>query len=184
MTAKSDQPAATVFLAAGRETKTPKEKATNTTWRRANFKLRVDQNQNRATVSTPAEEVAEKFFRVTKIMIEGTEQLVELYGPAPDDAVKGVIQGVPKRLTIQEIKENILQDGFEIYTARRIGNDSTTVLLTFSWPKVPHCIWLYGWIIGAPCTRRPGPSVGYATKWVTVALPAHSQEHELATCAA
>lgn len=118
--------------------------ATNTTWRQANFKLRIDQNQNTATVSTPAKEVAEKLFRVTKIMIEGTEHLVELYGLAPDDAVKGVIQGVPKRLSIQEIKDNILQDGFEIYTARRMGNDSTTVLLTFSGPKVPHYVWLYG----------------------------------------
>ncbi|KAH9364847.1 hypothetical protein HPB48_019551 [Haemaphysalis longicornis] len=76
-------------------------------------------------------------------MIEGTEHLVELYGLGLDDAVKGVIQGVPKLLTIQEMKENILQDGFEIYTARRMGNVSTTVLLTFSGPKALHYIWLY-----------------------------------------
>lgn len=128
--------------------------------------------------------MAEKLFRVTKIMIEGTEHLVELYGLAPDDAVKGVIQGVPKRLTIQEIKENILQDGFEIYTARRMGNDSTTVLLTFSGPKVPHYIWLYGAEYRCTLHKKTVASARYATKWVTVALPAHSQEHELATGAA
>ncbi|KAH9359504.1 hypothetical protein HPB48_016686 [Haemaphysalis longicornis] len=38
--------------------------------------------------------------------------------------------------------------------------------------------------IGAPCTRRAWPSARYATKCATVALPAHSQEHELATGAA
>lgn len=118
--------------------------ATNTTWRQANFKLRIDQNQNTATISTPSKEVAAKLFQVTKIKIEETEHPVELYGLAPDDAVKGVIQGVPKHLSIQEIKDNILQDGFEIYTVRRMGKDSTTVLLTFSGPEVPHYVWLYG----------------------------------------
>ncbi|KAH7978404.1 hypothetical protein HPB49_005466 [Dermacentor silvarum] len=72
------------------------------------------------------------------------EHSVEMYGLAPDDAVKGVIHGVPTRLTIQEIKENIMEDGFEIYTVKRMGKDSTTVILTFAGPDVPHYLWLYG----------------------------------------
>lgn len=61
-----------------------------------------------------------------------------MYGLAPDAALKGVIHVVPTRLTIQEIKENIMEDGFEIYMARRMGKDSTTVILTFAGPDMPH----------------------------------------------
>ncbi|KAH7953899.1 hypothetical protein HPB49_013851 [Dermacentor silvarum] len=41
--------------------------ATNTTWRQANLRLRIDQNQNTATVSTPTKEMAIKFIEVSKI---------------------------------------------------------------------------------------------------------------------
>ncbi|KAH7953151.1 hypothetical protein HPB49_005166 [Dermacentor silvarum] len=118
--------------------------ATNTTWRQANLRLRIDQNQNTATVSTPTKEMAMKFIEVSKIKVGETEHSVEMYGLAPDDAVKGVIHGVPTRLTIQEIKENIMEDGFEIYTVRRMGKDSTTSILTFAGLVVPHYLWLYG----------------------------------------
>ncbi|KAH7948997.1 hypothetical protein HPB49_004077 [Dermacentor silvarum] len=90
--------------------------ATNTTWREANLRLRIDHNQNMATVSTPTKDMAMKLIEVSKIKVGETEHSVEMYGLAPDDAVKGVIHGVPTRLTIQQIKENIMEDGFEIYT--------------------------------------------------------------------
>ncbi|KAH7933392.1 hypothetical protein HPB49_012141 [Dermacentor silvarum] len=117
---------------------------TNTTWREANLRLRIDHNQNTATVSTPTKDMAMKLIEVSKIKVGETEHSVEMCGLAPDDAVKGVIHGVPTRLTIQEIKENIMEDGFEIYTVRRMGKDSTTVILTFAGPDVPHYLWLYG----------------------------------------
>ncbi|KAH7974121.1 hypothetical protein HPB49_010209 [Dermacentor silvarum] len=118
--------------------------ATNTTWREANLRLRIDHNRNTATVSTPTKDMAMKLIEVSKIKVGETEHSVEMYGLAPDDAVKGVIHGVPTRRTIQEIKENIMEDGFEIYTVRRMGKDSTTVILTFAGPDVPHYLWLYG----------------------------------------
>ncbi|KAH7953005.1 hypothetical protein HPB49_003443 [Dermacentor silvarum] len=118
--------------------------ATNTTWREPNLRLRIDHNPNTATVSTPTKDMAMKLIEVSKIKVGETEHSVEMYGLAPDDAVKGVIHGVPTRLTIQEIKENIMEDGFEIYTVRRMGKDSTTVNLTFAGPDVPHYLWLYG----------------------------------------
>ncbi|KAH7974084.1 hypothetical protein HPB49_009744 [Dermacentor silvarum] len=69
--------------------------ATNTTWREANLRLRIDQNQNTATVSTPTKDMAMNLIEVSKIKVGETEHSVEMYGLAPDDAVKGVIHGVP-----------------------------------------------------------------------------------------
>ncbi|KAH7958277.1 hypothetical protein HPB49_000456 [Dermacentor silvarum] len=118
--------------------------ATNTTWRQVNLRLRIDQNQNTATVCTPTKDMAMKLIEVSKIKVGETEHSVERYSLAPDDAVKGVIHGVPTRLTIQEIKENIMEDELEIYRVRRMGKDSTTVILTFAGPDVPHYLWMYG----------------------------------------
>ncbi|KAH7938378.1 hypothetical protein HPB49_022975 [Dermacentor silvarum] len=138
--------------------------------------------------------MAMKLIEVSKIKVGETEHSVEMYGLAPDDAVKGVTHGVPTRLTIQEIKENIMEDGFEIYTVRRMGKDSTTVILMFAGPDVPHYLWLYGAEyrctlhternIDAPCIRRPFPYAEYATKWDTAAQPAHGRECEPATSVA
>ncbi|KAH9375519.1 hypothetical protein HPB48_023089 [Haemaphysalis longicornis] len=55
-------------------------------------------------------------------------------------------------------------------------NDPPTILSTFSGPKVPHCIWLYG--AEYRCTLHKK-----TVAWVTVAPPAHSPKHELATVA-
>lgn len=118
--------------------------ATNTTWREANIHLQIDQAQNTATISTPSVQIGEKLIGVTDIKIKDEKHSVEIYGLAPDDSVKGVIQGVPEEFTIQEIIENIEQDGFELYAARRMGEKSTTVILTFAGSEVPRCVYLYG----------------------------------------
>ncbi|KAH7977413.1 hypothetical protein HPB49_001410 [Dermacentor silvarum] len=123
--------------------------------------------------------MAMKSIEVSKIKVGETEHSVEMYGLAPDDAVKGVIHGVPARMTIQEIKENIMEDGFEIYRVRRMGKDSTTVIITFAGPDVPHYLWLYG--AEYRCTLH---YAGYATKWDTATQPAHGREREPATSVA
>ncbi|KAH9378922.1 hypothetical protein HPB48_012820 [Haemaphysalis longicornis] len=69
---------------------------------------------------------------------------VEIYGIVPDDSVKGVIQGVSEEFTTKEIIENIDQDGFELYAVRRMGEKSTTVILSFAGSEVPRCVYLHG----------------------------------------
>lgn len=118
--------------------------ATSTTWREAKLHLQIDHSQNTATISTPSIPIGEKLIGITGIRIKDEEHPVEIYGLAPDDSVKGVIQGVPEEFTIQEIIENIEQDGFDLYTARRMGKNSTTVILTFAGLEVPRCVYLYG----------------------------------------
>lgn len=118
--------------------------ATSTTWREANMHLQIDQAQNTARISTPYIPIGEKLIGVTEIKIKDETHSVEVYGIAPDDSVKGVIHGVPEEFTIQEIVENIEQDGFELYTASRMVEKSTTVILTFAGSDVPRCVYLYG----------------------------------------
>lgn len=44
--------------------------------------------------------------------------MVEVYGHAPDDAAKGVMQDVAAQFLTQEIMENIDQDEFDLKCAR------------------------------------------------------------------
>lgn len=118
--------------------------ATNTSWRQANLRLQVDVKQNTATVSTPSADVAKLLLKTKQIVLNNAHHAVVLYGLAPDDAVKGVIRGVPVEFTEDQIIQNIDQEGFELYSSRRIGKESTTVILTFAGPKVPHYVRLYG----------------------------------------
>lgn len=118
--------------------------ATNKTWRQAKLRLQIDSSQNTATVSTPSAEVAQLLVKLKQVIISNASHAVILYGLAPDDAVKGVIRGVPVEFSNEEIIQNIDQEGFEIYSTRRLGIDSTTIILTFAGPKVPHYIRLYG----------------------------------------
>ncbi|KAH9364436.1 hypothetical protein HPB48_022359 [Haemaphysalis longicornis] len=78
---------------------------------------------------------------VTDFKIKDGKHSVGINGLAPDDSVKGVIQGVPKEFTIQEIIETI--DGFQFYPARRMGENPTTVILTFATSEVPRCVYPY-----------------------------------------
>lgn len=117
--------------------------ATNTS-RQANLRLQVDVKQNTAMVSTPSADVTKLLLKTKQIVLNNAHHAAVLYGLSPDDAVKGVIRGVPVEFTEDQIIQNIDQEGFELYSCRRIGKESTTVILTFVGPKVPHYVRLYG----------------------------------------
>lgn len=146
--------------------------ATHSTWQQANLRLRIDAVQNTATISTPSKEIAKALGRLTQIHIGNITHGVQLYGLAPDDAVKGVIRGVPSGLTEAEILKNIDQDRFEVYSCRRLGKESTTVVLTFAGPKVPYYVRLYG--AEHPCSLYK--------KTVSVCSRCHEVGHRITAC--
>lgn len=119
-------------------------RAVNTTWREADIKMNVDRIQNTATISTPVKEVALKMSRVKQLLINNKEHEVELYMLAPDDTIKGQVQGIPTDLTEQEILENIKQDDFEVIMVRRLGKKSLSVVLTFIGKTIPRCVRIGG----------------------------------------
>ncbi|KAH9380812.1 hypothetical protein HPB48_007243 [Haemaphysalis longicornis] len=88
-------------------------------------------------------EIGEKLIGVTDIKIKDEKHSFEIYGLAPVHSVKCVIQAVPEGSIIQEIIENIEQDSFELYAARRMEERSTTEILTFAGSEVPRCVYLY-----------------------------------------
>lgn len=143
-------------------------RATKLTWRKAEFRLRIDGVQNTATVSTSHREAAETLHHLKQVMFGGTIYPVQLYGLAPDDSVKGVIHDIPLRYSSQEILENIFLPGFEFIACRRLGN-STTVIVTILGTKVPF----YVYHRGATCIGRRFLPASSATNWAIDPRPVH-----------
>lgn len=92
-----------------------------------------------------------KWTSLVKELVINKQHEMELHMLAPDDTMKGQVQGIPTDLAKQETVENIKQDDFEVIKARRLGEMSQLGVLTFGGKIVPRCVW----IGGCNCECRP-----------------------------
>lgn len=102
----------------------------------------LNQKQNTILVGTDSSERVRKYMNIGHLTL-GTEKLETFaYLVTPDGHGKGVIQGVPLTHTIERVRENLTSKyNPEIVGVRRLGKDSTSILLLFADEKVPY--WIY-----------------------------------------
>lgn len=106
--------------------------------------------QNIVIISTSKRENANRYVRVTQIVVQGNKHEVSAYESAPHGMSKGVIRGVPLGDTVQEINENIVTEfNPTAVEANRIAN-TTSVVIAFNGPKVPNYV-RYGGLL-AKCS--------------------------------
>ncbi|KAM7298485.1 hypothetical protein ISCGN_019080 [Ixodes scapularis] len=100
----------------------------------------INAQQNIIVVSTPDEQRATRYARMTTIEEGGKTYEVSAYRTAPDGTVKGVVRGINIEETAEDITLNIVNKyNPTAVEAHRIG-DSTAVIVLFAGNKVPHYI--------------------------------------------
>lgn len=96
--------------------------------------------QNIIVVSTPCEARAAKYAQLQSLRVSEQEYEVCAYQAAPDGTAKGVIHGIDREDTAEEIRENIVNEYNPLaLDAHRIGN-STAVIVLFQGLKVPSTV--------------------------------------------
>lgn len=109
------------------------------------FMLRIKPGSNIFIVSTPLQEVAERVRKLTSIVINGRPHAVNAYVATGDEAVRGVVHGIPPHTPSDTLKVNlrIRSQGVEIIQARMLG-DSKTAVITFYGAFVPRYVYYQG----------------------------------------
>ncbi|KAH8040539.1 hypothetical protein HPB51_011235 [Rhipicephalus microplus] len=115
--------------------------AANIRSEKPDIKLRVDENQNVLTISTPSEHIATALGQIIKITVHAATYDITSYGIAPDNSCKGLINGIGHEITPDDFLTKV--PGYEVLTCRRLGN-SEAMVLTFCGKRVPFFVNVYG----------------------------------------
>ncbi|KAL1486136.1 hypothetical protein MTO96_047083, partial [Rhipicephalus appendiculatus] len=109
------------------------------------FLLRIKQGSNIAILSTPSQDVAQRARLISSLTVNGRAHAVNVYAATGEDAIRGVIHGLPPRTPAETIKANlrIRTQGVELIHARMIG-DTKSAALTFSGPSLPRVVYYNG----------------------------------------
>lgn len=96
--------------------------------------------QNIIVVSTPCEVRAAKYAQLQALRVSDQEYEVYAYQAAPDGTAKGVIHGIAREDTLEEIRANVVNEYNPLaLDAHRIGNSSAVIVL-FQGLKVPSTV--------------------------------------------
>ncbi|KAH8039538.1 hypothetical protein HPB51_007440 [Rhipicephalus microplus] len=117
--------------------------AANIRCEKRDIKLRVDENQNVLTISTPSEHITMALGQITKIKVHAATYDITSYGIAPDNSCKGVVNGIGHEITPDDFLTEVEVPGYEVLTCRRLGN-SGAMVLTFCGKRVPFFVNAYG----------------------------------------
>ncbi|KAH8034189.1 hypothetical protein HPB51_021600 [Rhipicephalus microplus] len=137
------------------------------------IKLRVDENQNVLTISTPSDHIATALGQITKITVHAATYEITSYGIAPDNSCKVVINEIGHEITPDDFLTEVEVPGYEVLTCRRLG-DSGAMVLTFCGKRVPFFINAYGQALHCYLYKRTIPTVESTTKQDTTTMCAHS----------
>ncbi|XP_065296231.1 uncharacterized protein [Dermacentor albipictus] len=109
------------------------------------FLLRIKPGSNIAILSTSSQEVAEQARRVHSLTINGRSHDVNVYAATGEEAIRGVIHGLPPRTPPETIIANIRirTQGVELIQARMIG-ETKSAALTFCGPSLPRVVYYNG----------------------------------------
>ncbi|KAH7951561.1 hypothetical protein HPB52_010326 [Rhipicephalus sanguineus] len=138
----------TLLVAVAQEAKIPSEKP--------NIQLRVDENQNVLTISTPSENIATALGTITRITINEAAYDITSYGIAPDNSCKGVVHGIGHETTADDFLREVEAPGYEVLTCRRLG-DSKAMMITFCGKRVPFFVNAYGQALRCYLYKRTIP---------------------------
>ncbi|KAH7976230.1 hypothetical protein HPB52_010184 [Rhipicephalus sanguineus] len=119
--------------------------ACNNEIRGEQFLLRIKPCSNIAILSTRSQDVAQRARQISSLTVNGRAHAVNVYAATGDDAIRGVIHGLPPRTPAETIKANlpIRTQGVELIHARMIG-DTKSAALTFSGPSLPRVVYYNG----------------------------------------
>ncbi|XP_077553595.1 ornithine decarboxylase-like [Haemaphysalis longicornis] len=117
--------------------------AAQLSWKQASIKIRIDYDQNIATVSTPHEFAARKLDSITQLNINGKCFKINHYGLFTQDSSKGVLHDIPIEYTPQEILEDLWMPGYEFAACRQLGQ-SGSVVITILGQRVPFYVYYKG----------------------------------------
>ncbi|KAL1475937.1 hypothetical protein MTO96_036917, partial [Rhipicephalus appendiculatus] len=106
---------------------------------------RLRHGSNIIIVSTPSEQAADAIRKLSKISIQGKIHEVNAYVAAPEGVIKGVIHGVDRGTTSEELLAHlrVRTQGVKILHARMLGHTKTAVI-TFDGDFVPRYVSYYG----------------------------------------
>ncbi|KAL1477926.1 hypothetical protein MTO96_035355 [Rhipicephalus appendiculatus] len=109
------------------------------------FLLRIKPGSNIVILSTPHQEVAAKARGIQHLTINGHKHAVNVYAAAGEEALRGVVHGIPPHTPAETLVANmrVRTHGVELIQARMIG-DTTSATLTFSGPILPKVVYYYG----------------------------------------
>ncbi|KAH7944246.1 hypothetical protein HPB52_017611 [Rhipicephalus sanguineus] len=109
------------------------------------FLLRIKPGSNIAIFSTPHQEVAMKARGIRLLTINGNAHAVKAYAATGEDALRGVVHGIPQHTPSETLLGNmrVRTQGVELLQARMIG-DTQSANLTFSGPVLPKTVYYYG----------------------------------------
>lgn len=109
------------------------------------FLVRLRPGSNIIIISTPYQEVADVLRKITQIVLEGANYLVNSYVAAPDGVSRGVVHGLDPNTPTDELMAHlrVRTQGVEILQARMLGKTKTAVI-TFSSPTPPRWVYYYG----------------------------------------
>lgn len=117
--------------------------AAQLSWKEASIKIRIDYDQNIATVSTPHELAARKLDKITQLNVQGTCFRINHYGLFPQNSSKGVLHDIPSHCNPQEILDDLWMPGYEFAACRRLGQ-SGSVVITILGSRVPFYVYYKG----------------------------------------
>lgn len=106
---------------------------------------RLRHGSNIIIVSTPSEQAADAIRKLDKINLQGQMHEVNAYVAAPEGVSKGVIHGVDRGTTSEELLAHlrVRTQGVKILHARMLGQTKTAVI-TFDGDFVPRYVNYYG----------------------------------------
>ncbi|KAL1446081.1 hypothetical protein MTO96_044692 [Rhipicephalus appendiculatus] len=109
------------------------------------FLLRIKPGSNIVIISTPEQEVAERLRSITARTLNGRTHAVNVYAATGEEALRGVIHGIPSRTPAETLMANlrVRTQGVEIIQARMMG-ETKSATLTFCGPTLPRFVYYCG----------------------------------------
>ncbi|KAG0433684.1 hypothetical protein HPB47_019721 [Ixodes persulcatus] len=111
--------------------------------------------QNIMVISTPDDLRAIRYANIKEIAIGTKKYEVGAFVAAPHGTVTGVVKSIPLEDSASTINENVLNLRNPLARASQCIGKSTTIIVAFEGPRVPHYVYYCGGLLRCTLYRKP-----------------------------